>query len=106
MKKNIIDYDKAWEKASKRNEKILAKVKIGQEIVVAGGYYYDESLHEVEYYKLGVKHPELTEKLTKRELFEFKEDTIIYAGNGMCYYTGSCRCEAHYNDASSWMALL
>ena len=89
MKKSIINYDKAWEKASKRHEKILAKAKIGQEIVVAGGYYYDESLHEVEYYKLG-----------------FKEDTIIYAGNGMCYYTGSCRCEAHYNDASSWMALL
>lgn len=106
MKKIIIDYDKAWEKASKKHEKILTKAKIGQEIIVAGGYYYDESLHEVEYYKLGAKHPKLAEKLGKRELFDFKEKTLIYAGNGICYYTGSRYCDAHYNDASSWMALL
>lgn len=109
MERNIIKYEEAWSKASKQNKEILAKAEIGQEIVVAGGYCYDEYLHEVEFYKLGAKHPEIKEKLNNEEVFEFEEELLIYAGNGVCYYTGKSwgrrRCQPHYNKASVWIAL-
>ena len=108
-KRKMYSYEEAWAKAAKRNERILAKAKVGQEIVQTKGYKYDKYGYEVAVYKLGAIHPELAEKLGNEESFEFEGDTLIYAGDGVCYYTGKDwgrrQCNPHYNGASAWMAL-
>lgn len=120
-------YHEAYVSALKKNTKILAKAEIGQEIIMDeksikyfGGrckdrhynYVTGESYitkphawfkdHATNIIKLGAKHPELAEKLNEGERFEFEENKYIYAGDGVCYYTGNYKCCKHYNTIQVW----
>lgn len=121
-------YKEALSIAIEKNNKILAKAEIGQEIIMDGKFikYFggriqnikDKTLHKTlkhawflnhatNIIKLGAKHPEFAEKLKKEEVFEFEEDKYIYAGNCVCYYTGKNygrrRCRPHYNYIDVWV---
>ena len=121
-------YKEAIAIAIEKNNKILAKAEIGQEIIIDaksikyfGGRYPKINYktghktaqhalllnHATNVIKLGAKHPEFAEKLKKEEVFEFEEDKYIYAGNGICYYTGKKygrrRCRPHYNYIDVWV---
>jgi hypothetical protein len=122
-------YKEAVAIATEKNVKILAKAEIGQEIIMnekAIKYFGWKSLDvnytngekhitkprarfETNYtnvIKLGAKHPELAEKLDKLRPVEFEADKYIYAGDGVCYYTGKDwgrrPCDPHYNGISAW----
>ena len=121
-------YKEALSIAIEKNNKILDKAEIGQEIIMDGKFikYFggriqnikDKTLHKTKKHawflnhatnviKLGAKHPEFAEKLKKEETFEFEEDKYIYAGNCVCYYTGKNygrrRCHPHYNYIDVWV---
>ena len=121
-------YKEAIAIAIEKNNKILAKAEIGQEIIIDAKFvkYFggriqnikDKTLHKTKPHawflnhatniiKLGAKHPEFAEKLKTEELCEFEEDKYIYAGNGICYYTGKNygrrRCRPHYNYIDVWV---
>lgn len=121
-------YHEAVETAAQKNKKILAKAEIGQEIIMdeKAIKYFGWKSSDVNYtngekhitkkrmwfetnysnvIKLGAKHPELAEKLNEGEYFDFEEDKYIYAGDGVCYYTGSYKCHPHYNGIKMWAPL-
>lgn len=118
-------YEEAAAMAAQKNKKILAKAEIGQEIIIdeKAIKYFGGKSKDLKYIngeicrtkphvwfetnysnviKLGVKHPELAERLNEGEYFEFESNKYIYAGDGVCYYTGSYKCRQHYNVIEVW----